>query len=97
MIVFGSLTPFLIHIHRWIGELCALTLGGGDHRRLIQIEQALDEFVRVLGFDAKGRQSRCREVFFVEGDDDAVATPDRGSQHVAVIWTGNSSPTMSGS
>ena len=75
----------VVHVHRRILELGALALGGCDDRGRIEIEQVLDEQVRMLCFDTERRQRRLREVPFVEGDDHAGIAANRSGQHVAII------------
>ncbi len=71
-----------------VSERAALLLGGCYHGSLIQIEQVVDELVRMLYLDAECRQPFCREVPLVEGDDHARIAADGCGKDMPVIRVG---------
>ena len=73
-----------VGIDRGILECVALLLRGGHYRGLVEIEQVVDEQVRVLCLDAEGFERLARKILLVECHDDAGTAADRSREHMPV-------------
>lgn len=69
-------------------ELSALPLSRGDDGCGVQVEEVVDELVRVLRLDTEGLQDGGREVFLVEGDDHAGIAAYGRRQNMTVVRIG---------
>lgn len=79
-------------IYRRQLQLLALPLRRRHHCCWVQAEEVVNEFVRVLSLDTEGGQRSAREVFLIEGDDDAGVSANGGSQDMTVINIGQRQP-----
>ncbi|MNL50583.1 hypothetical protein D3C87_1736120 [compost metagenome] len=65
--------------------MLALALRRRDHCRRVEVEEVVDELVRMLSLDTERAQCFTGKVFLIERDDDAGVAANGGCQHMSII------------